>query len=59
MTETLDYEAAKLKVIRRERPKYVDLVNEARGVIMAELPPRLIDKGIPEPGLLAHVTINI
>ncbi len=45
-------------MIRRERPKYVDPANEARGVIMAELPPRLIDKGMAEPGLLAHVTIE-
>ena len=58
VTETLDYEAAKLKVIRRERPKYVDPANEARGVIMAELPPRLIDKGMAEPGLLPHVMLE-
>ncbi len=35
-----------LKVIRRERPKYVDPANEDRGVIIAALPGRLIDKGI-------------
>ena len=58
VTETLDYEAAKLKVIRRVRPKYVDPSDEERGVIMAELPPRLMDKGIPEPGLLAHVMVE-
>ncbi len=58
MTETLDYEAAKLKAIRRVRPKYVDPSDEERGVIMAELPPRLMDKGIPEPGLLAHVMVE-
>ncbi len=34
------------------------MVNLGKGVIMAELPPRLIKKGIPEPGLLAHVTIG-
>ena len=55
VTETLDYVPGTLRVIRRERPKYVDPDNEDRGVIMAPLPARLIDKGMAEPGLLAHV----
>lgn len=61
VTETLDYRAARLVVIRRERPKYVavdDRGREARGVIIAELPPRPIEKGMAEPSLLAHVVIE-
>ena len=58
VTETLDYVPGKLKVIRRVRPKYVDPANEERGVIIAALPKRLIEKGITEPGLLAHVMID-
>ena len=58
VTETLDYRPAKLVVIRRVRPKYVDPRDEDRGVIIADLPARPIDKGMAEPGLLAHVVIE-
>ena len=58
VTETLDYHPAKLIVLRRVRPKYVDPKDEARGVIIGELPARPIDKGIAEPSLLAHVVIE-
>ena len=58
VTETLDYHPAKLKVIRRVRPKYVDPKSEERGVIIGELPPRPVDKGLAEPALLAHVVIE-
>ena len=58
VTETLDYRPAKLVVIRRERPKYVDPQDEERGVIVAPLPPRPIEKGMAEPGLLANILIE-
>lgn len=58
VTETLDYRPARLVVIRRVRPKYVDPRDEDRGVIIAELPTRPIEKGMAEPGLLAHVVIE-
>jgi transposase len=58
VTETLDYRPAKLIVLRRVRPKYVDAKREERGVIVAELPPRPVEKGMAEPGLLAHVVIE-
>ena len=35
-----------------------DSHDEARGVIIAELPPRPIEKGMAEPSLLAHVVIE-
>ncbi|MEX2400893.1 MAG: IS66 family transposase [Rhodothermales bacterium] len=58
VTETLDYRPARMVVKVRVRPKYVDPANEDRGVIIAELPPRPIEKGIAEPGLLANVVIE-
>jgi transposase len=58
VTETLDYRPAKLIVIKRVRPKYVDPKDEAAGVYIGALPPRPVDKGMAEPGLLAHVTIE-
>jgi len=58
VTETLDYRPAKLVVLRRVRPKYVDPRDEDRGVIIGLLPARPIEKGMAEPGLLAHVVIE-
>ena len=55
VTETLDYVPAKLVVLRRERPKYE--TPEGR-IVIADLPARPIDKGIAEPGLLAHVVAS-
>jgi transposase len=56
VTETLDYRPAKLIVIRRVRPKYVDPQTEK--ILIAELPARPVDKGIAEAGLLASVVIE-
>jgi transposase len=58
VSESLDYRPAKLIVIRRVRPKYVDPADEDRGVIIAALPPRPIDKGMAEPALLANIVIE-
>ncbi|WP_116106148.1 IS66 family transposase [Lewinella sp. IMCC34191] len=58
VTDTLDYRPATLVIIRRIRPKYAR--EEADGsttVIIADLPSRPIDKGIPEPGLLAEICV--
>lgn len=55
VSETLDYQAAKIIVIRRERPKYVATGGE---IIIAELPARPIEKGIAEAGLLAHTVVS-
>jgi len=58
ITDTLDYRPGKLVIIRRKRPKYAR--EEADGsttILMAELPSRPIDKGIPEPGLLAELCV--
>ena len=62
VTETLDYEPAKLTVIRRIRPKYVDPKSIGDGLsprmFIAELPARPVDKGIAEAGLLASVVVE-
>ena len=58
VTETLDYVPGTLIVLRRVRPKYVDPADEAKGVAIGPLPPRPVDKGIAEAGLLAHVVIE-
>jgi transposase len=54
VTEELDYEPASLKVIEHVRPKYA-CRRCAQGVVIADLPPRPIEKGRPGAGLLAHV----
>ena len=56
ISETLDYRPAKLIVIQRVRPKYVDPKTEKHYI--AQLPARPIDKGIAEAGLLAAVVIE-
>ena len=60
ITETLDYTPAKLSVIQRVRPRYVDPESDELSprIIIAQLPARPIDKGIAEPGLLASVVIE-
>ncbi len=56
VTETLDYRPARLIVIRRVRPKYVNPGTDE--IIIAQLPARPVDKGIAEAGTLAHVVIE-
>lgn len=54
VTEELDYVPASFIVRQYVRPKYACKGCE-EGVVIADLPPRPIPKGIPGPGLLAHV----
>jgi transposase len=70
ITEELEYEPGKLFVNCYIRPKYVNpaidtddaaAVNgpsSLPAVVIGELPSRPIDKGIPGPGLLAHILIS-
>jgi transposase len=57
VTEELDWIPSKL--IRRLyiRPKYTPIVNSDQ-IIIAPMPPRVIDKGIAGPALLAHIIIS-
>ena len=58
VTDTLDYRPGKLLIIRRRRPKYVRAEGDgSTTVLIAELPSRPIDRGIPEPGLLAELCV--
>jgi len=56
ITEELERIPGKLFVRRYVRPKYAKA--DGQGVIIAELPLRVIDKGIPGPGLLAQILID-
>src|SRR5690606_32382298 len=57
VSEQLDYTPASLFVIQHVRPKYACRKCEEGGVATAEKPPegQVIDKGLPGPGLVAHV----
>jgi len=56
ITEELERIPGKLFVRQYVRPKYAK--PEGEGVVIAELPARPIDKGIPGPGLLAQIVID-
>lgn len=56
ITEELERIPGKLFVRRYIRPKYARADGE--GVVIAELPLRVIDKGIPGPGLLSQILID-
>ena len=49
---------SKVIVIEVIRPKYVDPRNEDRGVIVGKLPPRVVDKGMAGPSMLADVVVS-
>ena len=57
VTEELDYTPASLRVVAHHRPKYACRHCQDH-VVQAPLPPRLIERGRPGPGLLAHVVIS-
>lgn len=61
ISDSLDYRPGKLVIIRRIRPKYARPVEkegqEATEVIVAALPSRPIDRGIPEPALLTEICV--
>lgn len=54
ITEEIDYVPASVIVREHVRPKYVCKSCES-GVVIADLPPRLIDGGMPGPGLVAQI----
>jgi len=56
ITEELEYEEAKLYVNKYIRPKYAKKYDE--GVIIAELPGRIIPKGIAGVGLISHIIVS-
>ena len=56
VTEELEYIPPVLKVNKYIRPKYAK--QDGEGVLIGILPSRPIEKGIPGPGLLAHILIS-
>jgi transposase len=56
VAEMLEYVPARFKVIRHVRPKLA-CVRCAR-IVQADAPVRPIDRGLPGPGLLAHVLVS-
>lgn len=56
VTEELEYIPGKYVIRRMIRYKYAPKSKE--GVVIAELPERVIDKGIPGPGLLASILVD-
>ena len=56
VTEELEYQPGKLYVNRYERPKYAK--GNGDGILIGSLPNRPIEKGIPGPGLLAHLVVS-
>ncbi|HVS17118.1 MAG TPA: IS66 family transposase [Planctomycetota bacterium] len=57
VTEEVDYVPASLVVREHVRPKYACRCCQ-EGIVTAELPARLIEKGRPGPGLLAHMLVS-
>ena len=55
--EQLDFVPASLVVLRHLRPKYACQSCQAH-VVIAERLPEPIEKGLPGPGLLAHVAVS-
>lgn len=55
VTRFLEVVPSQVKVVEWIRKKYIDPKNSDRGVIMADLPARVIDKGMAGPGMLTHM----
>jgi transposase len=57
-TEQLDYEPGRFLRRRLIRKKYVHRTNKDQVPVIAALPDCLLERGLPAPGLLAHVLIS-
>ena len=57
VSEEIEYEPASVFVIEHVKPKYACRKCED-GVMTAPTPPRVIEKGVPGPGMLAHVAVS-
>ena len=57
-TRYLEIVPRRMKVVEILRRKYVDPNDEDKGVIIGKLPPRVVDKGMAGPGLLADVLVS-
>lgn len=57
-SEQLDYEPGRFLLRRLIRRKYVHRTQRDHAPLIAPLPPRLADRSLPAPGLLAHVLVS-
>ena len=57
VTEKIEIEPAKITVVVHENPKYA-CPRCQEGVAMAPMPPSVIDKGLAEPGAIAHTVVS-
>jgi transposase len=58
VSEQLDYEPARFLRRRLVRKKYVHISDPDRAPILAELPEKLLERGVAGPGLLAHIVVS-
>ncbi len=57
VTEKIDIEPAKVTVVLHERPKY-SCARCKNGVVMAPMPPSVLEKGLAEAGAIAHTVVS-
>jgi transposase len=58
VSEQLDFEPGRFFRRRLVRPRYVRKMDQDSAPVIAALPPRLQDRGLPAAGLLAHVLVS-
>ncbi|HKK66253.1 MAG TPA: IS66 family transposase, partial [Clostridia bacterium] len=58
VTDELEIRPARFYIKRYIRYKYAPKNSESGGVVIGSLPERVIDKGIPGPGLLATILVD-
>ena len=58
VSEQLDYHPGRFFLRRLVRRKYVKRSEPHKAPVIAPLPPKLVERGVAAPGLLAHITIG-
>jgi transposase len=58
VSELLDYEPGRFLRRRIIRPKYVRRADKEAAPLIAKLPEKLIEGGLPTPGLLTHIIMS-
>ena len=58
VSEQLDYQPRRFFRRRLIRRKYIKRAEPEKPPVIAPLPPKLVERGVAAPGLLAHITIS-
>jgi transposase len=58
VSDLIDYVPGRFQVLRTIRPTYVKRCDMDAAPLTAELPARLLERGILSPGLLAHIVVS-